>query len=80
MMTAMTGGIPRYRTWQGPALLQQGFRPFFLAAGLWAAGALWVWLAMLSGAVMLPTAFDPVTWHAHEMLFGFVAAVVAGSF
>jgi len=78
MMTAMTGGIPRYRAWQGPALLQQGFRPFFLAASLWAAGALWVWLAMLSGAVVLPTAFDPVTWHAHEMLFGFVAAVVAG--
>ena len=50
MMTTMrAGGIPRYRTWQGPALLQQGFRPFFLAAGLWAAGALALWLAMLSG-------------------------------
>lgn len=77
-MTAMTGGIPRYRTWDGPALLQQGFRPFFLAAGLWAAGALVLWLAVLSGAAALPSAFDPVTWHAHEMLFGFVAAVVAG--
>jgi uncharacterized protein involved in response to NO len=78
MMTAMTGGIPRYRTWDGPALLQQGFRPFFFAAGLWAAGALLLWLGMLAGAIALPSAFDPVTWHAHEMLFGFVAAVVAG--
>ena len=79
MITKRTaGGIPRYRAWQGPALLQQGFRPFFLAAGLWASGALMLWLAMLSGAAALPTAFDPVTWHAHEMLFGFVAATLAG--
>jgi uncharacterized protein involved in response to NO len=78
MMTMRGGGIPRYRAWQGPALLQQGFRPFFLAAGLWAAGALVLWLAMLTGTVVLPTAFDPVSWHAHEMLFGFAAAAMAG--
>ena len=64
-------GIPRYRTWQGTCAAAEGFRPFFLAAGLWAAGALALWLAMLQGAIVLPTAFDPVTWHAHEMLFGF---------
>ncbi|HEX5078718.1 MAG TPA: NnrS family protein [Geminicoccaceae bacterium] len=74
----VAGGIPRYRNWQGPALLRQGFRPFFLAAGLWAAGALLLWLAMLEGTATLPTAFDPLTWHAHEMLFGFAAAAVAG--
>jgi uncharacterized protein involved in response to NO len=78
MITMRAGGIPRYRTWHGPALLRHGFRPFFLAAGLWAAGALMLWLAVLWGDVALPTAFDPVTWHAHEMLFGFVAAAVAG--
>jgi uncharacterized protein involved in response to NO len=78
MMTMRAGGIPRYRTWHGPALLQQGFRPFFLAAGLWASGALVLWLAMLMGAVVLPTAFDPITWHAHEMLFGFATAAMAG--
>lgn len=75
---ATTCGIPRYRPWKGPALLQHGFRPFFLAAGLWAAGALVLWLAMLAGAIALPTAFDPITWHAHEMLFGFAGAAVAG--
>jgi uncharacterized protein involved in response to NO len=77
-MTVRAGAMPRYRTWQGPALLQQGFRPFFLAGALWAAGALVLWLAMLRGAVALPTAFDPMTWHAHEMLFGFAVAAMAG--
>jgi uncharacterized protein involved in response to NO len=33
---------------------------------------------MLSGHLMLPTAFDPVSWHAHEFLFGYLGAVVAG--
>src|SRR5690606_16871408 len=33
---------------------------------------------MLAGAFELPTALDPLAWHRHEMLFGFVGAVVAG--
>jgi uncharacterized protein involved in response to NO len=33
---------------------------------------------MLQGGLALPTAFDPVTWHAHEMLFGFAGSAVAG--
>jgi uncharacterized protein involved in response to NO len=37
-----------------------------------------LWIAMLQGAVSLPTAFDPVAWHVHEMLFGFVVATIAG--
>ena len=37
-MKAQSGGIPRYRGWAGPAILEQGFRPFFLLAGLHAAG------------------------------------------
>lgn len=37
-----------------------------------------VWVLMLRGAVELPTAFDPITWHYHELLFGFVAAAIAG--
>lgn len=65
------------RAYRGPILLKQGFRPFFLAAGGWALAAMLLWLALLHG-VALPSAFDPVTWHAHEMLFGFAAAAVAG--
>lgn len=66
------------RGWTGPALLSYGFRPFFLGAAAWAAMAMVVWVPMLAGALTLPTAFDPVSWHAHEFLFGYLGAVVAG--
>ena len=66
------------RAYGGPAILAVGFRPFFLGAGLWAAGAVALWLAQLAGWPALPSAFDPIAWHAHEMLFGYVAAVIAG--
>ena len=66
------------RQWQGPAILSLGLRPFFLLAALWAAVAMMAWVAMLSGGLNLPTRFDPVAWHAHEFLFGYVGAVVAG--
>lgn len=61
-----------------PMLFDRGFRPFFLLAGLWAPVALLLWLSMLAGILELPTAMDPVAWHVHEMLFGFVAAAIAG--
>ncbi|MBK8210561.1 MAG: NnrS family protein [Rhodospirillales bacterium] len=62
----------------GPALLAYGFRPFFLAAGVAAALALALWLIALAGGPALPTAFAPAVWHAHEMLFGFATAAIAG--
>jgi uncharacterized protein involved in response to NO len=58
--------------------LSIGFRPFFLAAGLWAVVAVAVWLCMLTGELSLPSRFTPLEWHIHEMLFGFVMAGVAG--
>ena len=61
-----------------PTFLSQGFRPFFLAAGVWAAAALAVWIAVLTAGLELPSRFDPLAWHTHEMLFGFVMAAVAG--
>ena len=64
--------------YQGPPLLGRGLRPFFLLAGLYAALSLLLWLGVLAGHCSLPTAFDPVVWHAHEMLFGFALAAVAG--
>ncbi len=66
------------RAYSGPAILAVGFRPFFLGAGLWAAGAVALWLAQLAGWPALPSAFDPIAWHAHEMLFGYVTAVITG--
>lgn len=66
------------RRWQGPMILSHGFRPFFLLAGSWAAVAMVLWIAMLSGLLSLPTAFDPITWHAHEFVFGYLSAVISG--
>jgi uncharacterized protein involved in response to NO len=61
-----------------PAVLLYAFRPMFLAAGSWAALALALWLAMFFGYLQLPTRFDTLSWHIHEMLFGFVRAAVTG--
>ncbi len=60
------------------SILTIGFRPLFLGAGIWAVLAMALWLMFFRGQVDLPTAFDPVSWHAHEMLFGYLAAVAAG--
>jgi len=68
----------RMRAWQGPAILSFGFRPFFLLGAAWTALAMIVWVMMLSGHSPLLTAFDPVAWHAHELLFGYLGAVLAG--
>lgn len=70
--------IPRYRVYDGPAILSAGFRPFFLFAGLWAAIAAPLWLALFGGETRLPSAMPPAIWHAHEMVFGYAAAAVAG--
>lgn len=54
------------------------FRPFFLATALWAAMALAVWVLIFLTGSTLPSRFDPLTWHIHAMLFGFVPAAIAG--
>jgi len=71
-------GVPRYRAYNGPALFSQGFRPFFLGAGVWAVLAVSIWLLSVRGDASLPTIFAPARWHAHEMLFGFATAAMAG--
>ena len=59
-------------------MLSQGFRPFFLLAGIWAPLSMGLFIAMFEGYIALPTAFDAIAWHYHELLFGYVAAVIAG--
>jgi uncharacterized protein involved in response to NO len=59
-------------------LLAYGFRLFFLAAALFAALAVPLWLAGYMGAVALPTPLPASLWHGHEMLFGYGTAVLAG--
>ncbi|MBX3027107.1 NnrS family protein [bacterium] len=61
-----------------PPVLELGFRPFFLLAGAAALALIAAWLAALRGALTLPVYYDAITWHGHEMVFGYTAAVVAG--
>jgi uncharacterized protein involved in response to NO len=60
------------------AIWTMAFRPFFLMAGVWSAAALAGWIAMFVTGTAPPSRFDPLTWHIHEMLFGFVMAAIAG--
>jgi uncharacterized protein involved in response to NO len=60
------------------ALAAKGFRPFFLLAALFAVAVVPLWLLVIVGLVRPNTYVDPTTWHAHEMVFGFVGAVIAG--
>lgn len=69
----------RKRRWAATIpFLRGGFRPFFFGSATWAVIAIALWLGSLSGTLVLPTRFDPVAWHRHEMLFGFVGAAVSG--
>ena len=61
-----------------PPFLSAGFRPFFLAAAAWSALSMAGWLPLLTGEIDLPSRFDPLSLHIHEMLFGFVMAAIAG--
>jgi uncharacterized protein involved in response to NO len=75
---AMPAALARRRDYAGPALFSYGFRPFFLAAGLWAAFGILLWLPQYLGWFALPTQFGALDWHIHEMLYGYVAAAIAG--
>ncbi len=52
------------------ALFNLGFRPFFLLGAAFAAVSMALWIGPL-----FPTA---LAWHAHEMIYGFAAAIIAG--
>jgi len=70
--------IPRLKPYQGPALFSYGFRPFFLFGALYAGLAVLAWLPVFTGELTLASAFAPRDWHVHEMLYGYVPAVVTG--
>lgn len=64
--------------YEGTPLLALGFRPFFLLAGLSASALIPCWLALLLTGVRWPSPLPPTLWHAHEMVFGYTSAVIAG--
>jgi uncharacterized protein involved in response to NO len=72
------GPVPAPRTYEGPAFLSAGFRPFFLLAALWSAIAVPVWLAAYVHGYAPGGTLPATLWHAHEMVYGYGAAVVAG--
>ena len=62
----------------GPTLFSYGFRPLFLAAGLFAVLIVPLWMLVWSGDITLNGPFSSLDWHIHEMLFGYTSAVIAG--
>jgi uncharacterized protein involved in response to NO len=60
-------------------LWDMGFRPFFLGAIVYSAIAMGIWFAAFAFGVALPgVQHYGSLWHAHEMIFGYSAAVIAG--
>jgi len=59
-------------------LFRLAFRPFFLGGALFSILALSLWgVFWITGLEWIPYG-GWIWWHAHEMLFGFVAAIIAG--
>ena len=74
-----SGGIPRGIATDGVALLSYGFRPFFLGAGVFAVLAMGLWIGALGfGWEVGGLRYGALYWHAHEMLFGYTVAALAG--
>jgi len=62
----------------GTALWGRGFRPFFLGVGIYGAVVVAVWTVVWLGGLPPPRWLSPMWWHGHEMIFGVVAAAIAG--
>lgn len=61
-----------------PVIWRQAFRPFFLAGSLFSIIALTLWVSVLLEKATLTPYPNIVFWHGHEMLFGFVGAIIVG--
>jgi len=70
--------IARIRSQSSVPLFSYGFRPFFLFGGAYALFGILIWLPIFFGEIELPSHFVPVDWHVHEMVFGYVGAVITG--
>jgi uncharacterized protein involved in response to NO len=62
----------------GMPLLALGFRPFYLLAAIFAIVAVPHWVSSFLGAAQTGNYLHGLTWHSHEMIFGFAPAVIAG--
>lgn len=72
-------GLGQERMRPGASVLwARGFRPFFLACGAYGLIFVGLWLGVWTGRIGAPAWLVPTWWHAHEMIFGFALAAVAG--
>jgi uncharacterized protein involved in response to NO len=60
------------------AVAAKGFRPFFLLAAAFASAIVPLWILVVARVISPKTYLSPTVWHAHEMVFGFAVAVMAG--
>src|ERR1044072_1617840 len=74
-MSDLSRENPDYR---GPAIFSYGFRPFFLGAALFAGVVGPIWSLVLGGGGHLGFFYPAREWHVHEMVFGFLPAVITG--
>ena len=66
------------REYIGPVLFERGYRTFFLGAGIFAGFAIPLWIVVLKTGMEIPTSFSARDYHIHEMIFGYLSAVIAG--
>ncbi len=74
----MTEQVSESPSYQGVAVFSYGFRPFFLGAALFAGVAIPAWIVVLAGAGDSTFLYPARDWHVHEMVFGFLPAVITG--
>ncbi|MGV1683452.1 NnrS family protein [Sphingopyxis sp. NJF-3] len=76
-MAMMAAGAPGADA-RSPLWLRGGYRLLFGCGALWAAIVVTLWIGALGGRWTLPIAMDPLAWHQHEMLFGYLGAIIGG--
>jgi len=74
----MASSAEQMRNYKGPALFSFGFRPFFLAGAIMAAITPLATALALAGAVAIEIPGGIIAWHGHEMVYGYLSAVIAG--
>lgn len=78
MLHSLLDPSPRSSPEAGKALWRLGFRPFYLLAAGFGWLAIPWWLLQLQGWPLGQSGLSGLAWHAHEMLFGYAVAVIAG--
>jgi uncharacterized protein involved in response to NO len=76
-MVMMAAGAPSADA-RSPLWLRGGYRLLFGCGALWAVIVVTLWVGALGGRWTLPIAMEPLAWHQHEMLFGYLGAIIGG--